>query len=73
VITDGEAKRIEFDDGETVTITELPEAGPVPAANPRYIVPEDFKLEIHDTNGNRIGLTTGERYRAQDGMRPEDC
>jgi hypothetical protein len=76
IVTDGEAKRIDFDDGESVTVTELPEggaiAGPPRKKAPRYLVPERFTLEIHDEAGLRIGLTTGTRYREQDAMREDD-
>jgi hypothetical protein len=71
IVTDGDAKRVDFDDGESVTITELPESG---TELPRkkelhYLVPGRFKVEIFDANGLRVGLD-GTRYRPQDAMRP---
>jgi hypothetical protein len=74
IVTDGESKRIDFDDGDSVTVTELPE-GPsdLPArAAPRYLIPRSFKLQIFDSEGRRVGLTTGTRYRAGDAMRDDD-
>jgi hypothetical protein len=55
-------RRIDFDDGDSVTITELPESGTEPAkTGARYRVPSSFKLEVFDAKGMRIGLD-GQRY-----------
>jgi hypothetical protein len=74
IITDGESKRIDFDDGDSVTVTELPEgASDLPATSaPRYLIPSRFQLVIFDSEGRRVGLTTGTRYRACDAMREDD-
>jgi hypothetical protein len=72
IITDGEAREIEFSDGETVTVTDLPESGDEPVRTGReYVIPRT-SLEVLDGNGLRVGLTTGMRYRACDAMREDD-
>jgi hypothetical protein len=69
IVTDGEAKRIEFSDGETVTVTELPEDGAGDVSQkprPRYAVPSRFSLEIFDKDGMRV--TRYGRHRPSDGL-----
>jgi hypothetical protein len=69
IVTDGDAKRIEFSDGETVTVTELPEDGAGDVSQkprPRYAVPGRFSLEIFDKDGMRV--TRYGRHRPCDGL-----